>query len=73
MSSRKIDSGFGGPGTEGNLDICLLVDNLGSISHLANHTHGGERVSGILLAISTADLSSISFEVLFVMTTIVFA
>ena len=55
MSSRKIDSGFGG--TKGNLDICLLVDNLGSISHLANHTHGGERVSGILLAISTADLS----------------
>ena len=71
MLSRKIDSGYGGAAR--NLDICLLVDSLNSISHLANYTHGGERVSGILLAISTAGLSSISLEVLFMMTTIVFA
>lgn len=48
-----IESGI--MGVEGNLDICLLVGSLGSISNLANHTYGGERVSGILLVISTVD------------------
>lgn len=38
---------------------------------MANNTHGGERISGILLAIPIADLSSISFEVLFMVTEIV--
>ena len=67
--SRKMVSGFGG--TARNLDICLSVDGLGSISYLANHAYGGERVSGILLAISIADLSSsISFEALFMVTEI---
>ena len=50
--------------------ICLSVDSLGSISHAANHTHGCKKVSGIPLAISIADPSSVSFEVLFMMTTI---
>lgn len=50
---RKVELGI--VGVEGNLDICLLVDSLGGISHLANYTHGSERVSGILLVISTAD------------------
>ena len=66
-----MDSGFGG--TKGNLDMCRSAGSLGSISNLANRAYGCGRVSGILLAISTADLSSISFEVLFVMMTIVFA
>ena len=68
MVSRKIELGFGGTGR--NLDICLSVDSLGSISHAANHTHGCKKVSGIPLAIFTADPSSVSFEVLFMMTTI---
>jgi len=47
--------------------MCLSVDGVGSISYIANYTHAGRKVSGILLSISSSDRSSTVFGVLFTM------